>query len=159
MNKSCISIQWNTVSVSLLSRVWLLSTPWIIVHQAPLSIGFPSQEYWSGLLFPSLGCLPNSGIKPRSPAWRQILYYLSHQGNPAEYYSAMKRNEVLIHAKTQVNLENIMLSERSQIGKDKYRMIPLTQDVQNRQIHKDRKYNAVARGWQKLGMGKDCKWI
>ena len=45
-----------------------------------------------------------------------------------------------------MNLENIMLSERSQIGKDKYRMIPLTQDVQNRQIHKDRKYNAVARG-------------
>ena len=155
MNKLCISIQWNTVSVSLLGRVWLLSIPWITVHQAPLSIGFPKQQYWSGLPFPSPGCLPNPGLLH----WRQILYCLSHQGNPAEYYSAMKRNEVLIHAKTRMNLENIMLSERSQMGKDKYCMIPLTQDVQNRQIHKDRKYNAVARGWQELGMGKDCKWI
>ena len=43
-----------------------------ISHQAPLSMGFPRQEYWSGLPFPSLD-LPNPGIKPRSPAW-QILY-------------------------------------------------------------------------------------
>ena len=43
-----------------------------ITHQAPLSMGFPRQEYWSGLPFPSLD-LPNPGIKPRSPAW-QILY-------------------------------------------------------------------------------------
>ena len=43
-----------------------LATPWTVAHQAPLSMGFPSQEYWSGLPFPSLRDLPDSGIKPES---------------------------------------------------------------------------------------------
>ena len=46
----------------------LFSTPWTVAHQAPLSMGFPRQEYWSGLLFPSVGDLPDSGIEPRLPA-------------------------------------------------------------------------------------------
>ena len=37
-------------------------------HQAPLFLGFSSQEYWSGLPFPSPGNLPNPGIEPMSPA-------------------------------------------------------------------------------------------
>ena len=45
-----------------------LATPWTVAHQAPLSMGFSRQEYWSGLPFPSPGDLPNPGIKPRSPA-------------------------------------------------------------------------------------------
>ena len=45
-----------------------LVTPWTIALQAPLSIGFSRQEYWSGLPFPSLGDLPDPGIKPGSPA-------------------------------------------------------------------------------------------
>ena len=40
--------------------------PWTVNHQAPLSTGFSRQEYWSGLLFPSPGHLPNPGIKPTS---------------------------------------------------------------------------------------------
>ena len=43
-------------------------TPWTVAHQAPLSIGFSRQEYWSGLPFPSLGDLLDPGIKPGSPA-------------------------------------------------------------------------------------------
>ena len=43
-------------------------TPWTIAHQAPLSMGFPRQEYWSGLLFPSPGDLSDSGMEPASPA-------------------------------------------------------------------------------------------
>ena len=39
-----------------------------ILHQAPPSMGFSRQEYWSGLPFPSPGNLPDPGIKPRSPA-------------------------------------------------------------------------------------------
>ena len=53
-------------------------TPWTVARQAPLSMRFPGQEYWSGLPFPSLENLPNPGIKPRSlasPAFRQILYH------------------------------------------------------------------------------------
>ena len=38
-----------------------------VAHQAPLSMGFSRQEYWSGLLFPSPGNVPYSGIEPRSP--------------------------------------------------------------------------------------------
>ena len=43
-------------------------TPWTIARQAPLSMGFSRQEYWSDLLFPSPGDLPDPGIEPRSPA-------------------------------------------------------------------------------------------
>ena len=43
-------------------------TPWTIAHQFPLSMEFSRQEYWSELLFPSLGDLPNPGIEPGSPA-------------------------------------------------------------------------------------------
>ena len=44
-----------------------LGTIWTVAHQAPLSIGFSRQEYWSGLPFPSPGDLPNPGINPASP--------------------------------------------------------------------------------------------
>ena len=45
-----------------------LVTPWTVAHQAPLSIGFSRQEYWSVLSFPSPEDLPDSGNKPVSPA-------------------------------------------------------------------------------------------
>ena len=51
-----------------LSHVQLFATPWTVAHQAPLSMGFSRQEYWSGLPFPSPGDLPDPGIEPRSPA-------------------------------------------------------------------------------------------
>ena len=44
------------------------ATSWTVACQAPLSMGFPRQEYWSGLPFLSPGYLPNPGIKPGSPA-------------------------------------------------------------------------------------------
>ena len=53
---------------SLLSRVRLFVTTWIVAHQAPLSLGFSRLEYSSGLPFPSPGDLPTPGIKPGSPA-------------------------------------------------------------------------------------------
>ena len=56
------------VCVKLLSRVRLFVTLWTVAHQAPLSMGFSRQEYWSGLPFPSPGDLPNPGIEPGSPA-------------------------------------------------------------------------------------------
>ena len=43
-------------------------TPWTVVCQAPLSMGFSRQEYWSGLSCPPSGYLPDPGIKPGSPA-------------------------------------------------------------------------------------------
>ena len=50
----------------MLNHVQLFVIPWTIAHQAPLSMGFSRQEYWSGLPFPLPGDLPNSGIKPAS---------------------------------------------------------------------------------------------
>ena len=56
--------------VKLLSCVRFFATPWTVAYQAPLSMEFSRQEYWSGLLFPSPGDLPNSGIEPRSSTLR-----------------------------------------------------------------------------------------
>ena len=56
------------VKVKSLSCVRLFAAPWTVAYQAPLSLGFSKQEYWSGLPFPSPGDLPNSGIEPESLA-------------------------------------------------------------------------------------------
>ena len=50
------------------------AAPWTIAHQAPLAMGFPRQEYWSGLLFPSPEDIPNPGIEPESLLGRRMLY-------------------------------------------------------------------------------------
>ena len=54
--------------LSHFSCVRLFVTPWTVARQAPLSMGFSRQEYWSGLPCPSPGDLPDPGIEPRSPA-------------------------------------------------------------------------------------------
>ena len=59
---------WVKVKVKSLSPVPLFATPWTVAYQAPSSMGFSRQEYWSGLPFPSPGHLPDSGIELRSPA-------------------------------------------------------------------------------------------
>ena len=46
----------------------ICETPWTVACQTPLSMGFPRQEYWSGLQFSSPGDLPDPGLKPISPA-------------------------------------------------------------------------------------------
>ena len=43
-------------------------TPWIVTHQAPLSLGFSREEYWSGVAFPSPGDIPDPETEPRSPS-------------------------------------------------------------------------------------------
>ena len=67
------NVNWGSHSgelyeVKSLSRVQLFATPWTVAYQAPPSMGFSRQEYWSGLPFPSPGDLPDPGIEPRSPA-------------------------------------------------------------------------------------------
>ena len=57
-------------------------TPWTIARQAPLSMGFLRQEYWSGLPFPSLGDLPTPGIKPASPALAGRFFTTQSLGKP-----------------------------------------------------------------------------
>ena len=65
-----------------------LLTPWTVAHQAPLSMGFSRQEYWSVLPCPSSGDFPDPGIKPVSPvapALQADSLPLSHRGSPNLY--------------------------------------------------------------------------
>ena len=88
LSEAVISYPFSIGGGGLVTKSCLtLATTWIVAHQAPLSMGFPKQEYWSGLPFPSPGDLPDPGIKPMSHAGsfllcRWILYQLSHQGSP-----------------------------------------------------------------------------
>ena len=72
---ACLIVQW----------FWLFATSWTIAHQAPLSMGFSRQKYWSGLPFPSPLDLPIPGTELASLVFklhcRQILYALSHWEN------------------------------------------------------------------------------
>ena len=74
-----------------------LCTPWTVACKAPLSMGFPKQEYWSGLPFPTTGDLPHPGIKPEFDLFQLILITLhwqadslplSHQKSPGHSYSS-----------------------------------------------------------------------
>ena len=67
-----------------------LFTPWTVARQAPLSMGFSRQEYWSGLPFPSPGGQPDPGNKSRFPAWQADSLPLSHPGGPPSSLAAMK---------------------------------------------------------------------
>ena len=55
--------------------------PWTVARQAPQSMGFPRQEYWSALPFPSPGDVPVPGVKPVSPALAGDVLPLSHWGS------------------------------------------------------------------------------
>ena len=57
-------------------------TPWTVAHQAPLSMGFPRQVYYSGLPFPSPEDLPNPGIEPASPALADGFLVTETPGKP-----------------------------------------------------------------------------
>ena len=70
------------VKVKSLSRVRLFTTPGTVAHQAPTSMGFSRQEYWSVLPFHSPGHLPDPGIEPRSPALQKDALTSEPPGKP-----------------------------------------------------------------------------
>ena len=74
----------------LLSRVQLFATPWTVAYQAPPSMGFSRQEYWSGLPFPSPGDLPNPGIEPGSLASHTDTLPSEPPGKPNKIYKEPK---------------------------------------------------------------------
>ena len=63
-----LRVKWHDICVCVLSHSIMFDsvTPWIVARQAPLSMGFSRQEYWSGLPFPTPGDLPNPGMEPMS---------------------------------------------------------------------------------------------
>ena len=70
-------------------------TPWNIAHQAPLSMGFPRQEYWSGLPFSSPGDLPDPGLNLGLLSWQVGSLPLSHQGNPIFHINKLKEKKII----------------------------------------------------------------
>ena len=69
--------------VGVFSHVPLFATPWTVACLAPLSMGYPRQEYWSGLPFPSPGALSNPGTDLLLLHWQADSLPLSHLGNPS----------------------------------------------------------------------------
>ena len=80
--------------VKLLSCVQLFATPWTVAYQAPPSMGFSRQEYWSGLPFPSPGDLPDPGIEPGSPALEADTLISEPPGKPPAQNSLQKTKAV-----------------------------------------------------------------
>ena len=70
------------VAVQLLGHVQLFATPWTVAHQAPLSMGFFRQEYWSGFPFPSPGDLPDPGVESTSPVSAGGFFTTEPPGKP-----------------------------------------------------------------------------
>ena len=65
------------MKVKSLSRVRLLATPWTEAYQAPPSMGFSRQEYWSGLPFSSPGDIPDPGIRPLAILWNSTFKWVN----------------------------------------------------------------------------------
>ena len=75
-----------------LSRVRFFATSWTVAHQAPLSMEFSRQEYWSGLPFPSPGDLPNPGIEPKSPTLQADALPSEPHGKPQNLVGEREMN-------------------------------------------------------------------
>ena len=87
----------NHVKVKSLSHVWLFATPWYVVCQAPPSMGFSRQRYWSRLPFPSPGELPDPGIEPWSPILQADSTILATRMNQSESESRSVMSDSLWH--------------------------------------------------------------
>ena len=83
IDKHCESRLLDLSCGGLVTKSWqTLVTPWTVSRQAPLSMGFSRQEYWSGLPFPPPGDLPDPGMEPGSPALQVDSLLTELQGEP-----------------------------------------------------------------------------
>ena len=78
LRKSSVNIGYDVLCSVMSDSV----TPWTIARQAPLSMGFPRQEYWSGLPFPSPGDIPDLGTEKASLALQADSLPLSYLESP-----------------------------------------------------------------------------
>ena len=86
LRKSSINIGYDVLCSVMSDSV----TPWTVAHQAPLSMGFPRQEYWSGLPFPSPGALPDPRAEPTSSALAGRFFITAPPGNiGCNYYRSL----------------------------------------------------------------------
>ena len=109
--------------VCVLSHVSAFATLWTVVCQAPLSMGFSRQEYWSGLPFPTPGDLSNPGIKPTSPkdpALAGGLLTTEPPGKPMVFYysssNELHHYSYLISVHQQQKQYNVLLKKNATIA-------------------------------------------
>ena len=76
----CVCVCVHVLTASVMSNSYV--TTWTVACQAPLSMEFSRQEYWSRLPFPSPGALPNPGIEPGSPALQEDSLPYKPPGKP-----------------------------------------------------------------------------
>ena len=84
--------------------VQLFVTPWTVAYEAPLSMEFSRQEYWSGLPYPSPGDLPDPGIEPRSPTWEADALPSEPPGKPDDPEKATAKQSWRRHRSTELGL-------------------------------------------------------
>ena len=106
----CPTLQENSLPSGLpnmclwLSCVWLFATPWTVTRQAPLSLGFSRQKFWSGLPFPSPGDFPNPRIKPWSPTLQADSLPFQPLGKPSKHKSIFRSGLLYLLLNTRGNL-------------------------------------------------------
>ena len=105
-----ISKMWYGHKWNVLSHVWLFATPWTVAHQAPLSMKFSRQEYWSGLPFSSPGDIPDPGDQTRQ--WKRLNSWYTHHGQTSNALWEVKEASVYLHD----ILEKARLRVRKQIS-------------------------------------------
>ena len=98
------------INFDIAQSSWLFATPWTAAHQAPLSMKFSRQGYWSGSPFPSPGDLLNPGIEPGSPALQADSLPTELQGKPP----SNDRLQML-----RIFLKSVTFSEESSRGSSK----------------------------------------
>ena len=102
--------------VCVFSHVQLLATPWTVAQQAPLSVGFSRQEYWSGLPFLLHIIVPTWGLNPRLLSlmyWQAVSLPLLHLGSPLVICNMLNDEKDLGHAKIQFRTFE---KERERVG-------------------------------------------
>ena len=98
-----------------LNRAQVFATPWTVAHQAPLSMGFSRQEYWSELPFPSPGDLLDSGIGPGSPALQADSLPSEVQGKPNPLTQSSKTDNLLCQRSEQWKEHSVTLGRRVRV--------------------------------------------
>ena len=92
---NCLTWCLTVSTQQMLFHLWVVSnsfvTPWTVTWQVPLFVGFPRQEYWSGLPLPSAGNVPNPRMEVVSLVLQMESLLLSHQGSPSCPLPSFKR--------------------------------------------------------------------
>ena len=104
-------------------------TPRTVASQAPLSMGFSRQEYWSGLPFPSPEELPNAGIEPWSPAWQADSLPFELQGSLIMDRDAKILSKILAN-----NIERTIHRDQPPPTAQAVKILPASQQTQETQV-------------------------